>query len=104
GGDEGLQPLIQRTVADHDRLDADRVRGLGLLRELLEPGAQAARRADGPVASEEPIAELALLAAGEPDDLGRVIRPALDERQRLEHRIVKMRAHLGALLAADALH
>ena len=49
----------------------------------------------------EPAAQLALLAAGERRDALRLAGVALDERERLEHRVVDARGDVGALLPAD---
>ena len=49
----------------------------------------------------EPAAQLALLAACERGDALRLVGVALDERERLEHRVVDARGDVGALLAAD---
>ena len=51
---------------------------------------------------EEPGAELALLPPRELRDALRVVRLALDERERLEDGVVHARGDLGSLLRADA--
>ena len=55
-----------------------------------------------PVAG-EPVAQLALLAAGERRDLARVVGALLHQGQRLQHRVVQVGGELGALLRADPL-
>ena len=54
-------------------------------------------------APEEPGAELALLTARQADDGARVVGASLDHGQRLQHRVVQVRRHLGALVGPDAL-
>ena len=51
---------------------------------------------------EQPAAQLALLAARQARHLARIARALLDQRQRLQHRVVQVRGELGALLLADA--
>ena len=75
---------------------------LDLARRALERARQA-RRGAGRGAARQPGAQLALLAAGERRHRARVVGALLDERQRLEHRVVQVGGHLGALLGADAL-
>ena len=49
----------------------------------------------------EPAAQLPLLAARERGDAARLARVPLDQRQRLQHRVVHARGDVGALVAAD---
>ena len=55
---------------------------------------------DGPrrPALEQPGPQLAFLGPGEAHDVLRVVGRPLDERQRLEHRVVDVGRHLGPLL------
>ena len=48
----------------------------------------------------QPFAQLAFLLAGQREDHGRVVAVQLDQRQRLQHAIVQMGGHVGALLLA----
>ena len=83
-------------------LDADAV-------ELLDVGRGGRERRDErrAVVAErprgvEPAAQLALLAPCERGDTTRLARVTLDQRQRLQHRVVHALGHLGALIGADA--
>jgi hypothetical protein len=70
----------------------------------LERGDEARRRTVcGRALVEQPGPELALLAAGEHAGPARCVGVPLDERERLQHRVVQVGRHLGALLGADAL-
>ena len=100
--DERVGGVADRRVAHGDHLDRHAVRVLDLGGRLLERGRQARRRGRA-IAGEEPAAELALLRAGELRHGARVVGALLDERKRLENRVVDVRGHLGALLRADAL-
>ena len=51
----------------------------------------------------EPAAQLALLRAGQPDHLARVVGGPADQGERLQHRVVHVRRDLSPLLGADAL-
>ena len=53
--------------------------------------------------AEQPRTQLALLTAGQAHDRARVVGAALDHREGLQHRVVQVRGHLGALVGADAL-
>ncbi len=55
----------------------------------------------GVAAPVEPTAQLTFLATGQTDD-GGIVGTALDERQRLQHRVVQVRGHLFAFGGADA--
>ena len=99
---------------EHDRA-VGRRRGVARARELdahagsvLDVGRRGRERRDerGAVVPErpvgvEPAAQLALLPARERGDAVRLARVPLDERERLEHRVVDARGDVGALLAAD---
>ena len=65
----------------------------------LERGGQVLVRVGAPPV--EPAAQLALLRPGQPGHLARVVDVALDEGQRVQHRVVHVRRDLGALLLAD---
>ena len=64
---------------------------------LGEHGGVLADGARGP-ALEEPGAQLALLGPGQAHDVLGIVGRPLDERQRLEHRVVDVGRHLGPLL------
>ncbi len=51
----------------------------------------------------QPRPQLALLAPGECDELTGLVGLALDQRERLQHGVVQVRRHLGALFGSDAL-
>ena len=52
-------------------------------------------------AVEQPGAQLALLGPGQLHDLLRIACPPLDQGQRLEHRVVHARGHIGPFLGPD---
>ena len=58
--------------------------------------------AGGCGSGEEPVPQLALLRPGEPGHLGGCAGPVLDQRERLQHRIVQVGGDLRALLLPDA--
>ena len=91
----------RRRVARARELDADAV-------ELLDVGRRGRERRDerGAVVAErprgvEPAAQLPLLAPSERGDATRLARVTLDERERLQHRVVDARGDVGALVRAD---
>ena len=49
------------------------------------------------------LPQRAFLGAGQPGHLARVVRVALDQGERLQHRVVHVRGELGALLRPDPL-
>ena len=101
GGTERGELLVDRGVADDDRVDDQRVVGLDLGHHARdEPGPGAALAHDLRVV--EPGPQLALLAAGQPVDRLLVVGVPLDEREGLQHRVVQVRGHAGPLLRADA--
>ena len=53
-------------------------------------------------ALQQPAAQLALLPARKPGDLPGIVGALLDQRERLQHRVVQVRRQLRALLLADA--
>ena len=98
----GLGGRVERRVAHRHHLDRHAVVLLHLGGGRLERGAQAGGLAGrGP--AREPGAQLALLAPRERGHLARLVGAALHHRERLEHRVVEVRSHLGALLRADPL-
>ena len=101
GGDQRARAVVERRVADGDDVDADAVGVLDLLGGGGQRRREAVVRARG-VPVLEPGAQLALLAPGQRRDRARVLGLALDQRQRLQHRVVEVRGDLGALLRADA--
>ncbi len=100
GRDEGEQGVVGRGVADHDRLDGDAVRLLDLGGGALQRGGE---RDGGGRRGVQPAAQLALLGAGQPGDLARVVGGLADEREGLQHRVVHVGGDLGPLLRADPL-
>ncbi len=96
------QRVIEWRVADDDDLDRDGIGvldlggggpdGVGQVADRVGVGRRVEHRPQG-----------SLLPPGEPDDLPRRLGVALDQRERLQHRIVEVRGEGGALLAADAL-
>ena len=71
--------------------------------QLLDVGSRLGERVDerrpaAEAAAVQPAAQLALLPAGERGDARRVVRVALHQRERLQHRVVDPRRDLGALL------
>ena len=64
------------------------------------PGRPTAAVPAGPV---EPVPQLALLPAGQPQHLAGLVGLALDQRERLQHRVVQVRGDLRALGLDDAL-
>ena len=92
---------VGRRVADDHGLDGDAVGLLDLGGDLLHGGGEGHGRAGG--RGVEPAAELALLRAGEPGDLARVVGGLADEGEGLQHRVVDVRGDVGALLLADVL-
>ena len=98
GEDESLDALVERRVAGADERDGHAVQLLDL------GGRRVDRRAEARsvrAARVEPRPELALLTARQRRHAARVAGLALDERERLQHRVVDARGHLGALLRAD---
>ena len=99
--DEGAEVLVEVAVADRHDLDRD-------ADALLDRGGGGLDRGDQAAAcevlrlAEQPGAQLALLAARQAHRLG-LVAGALDQRQGLQHRVVQVRGHLGALLGADPL-
>ena len=88
-------------VADDDQLDGQRVVVLDLGDHAgRQPGQRATLAADRGVV--QPGAQLALLAAGEPGDRRWLVGVPLDQRQRLQHRVVQVGGDRGPLLGADA--
>ena len=92
--------LFRRRVAGARQLDADAVQLLDVGRDRRERRHERGLIAERPV-SVEPTAQLALLAPRESGDPLRFLRVPLDQRQRLQHRVVDARRDLGALVAPD---
>ena len=100
GEHDGAHVVVERAVAAARELDAHAV-------QLLDLGGRVRERADERVARRgavavEPAAQLALLPPRERGDAARLVGVALDQRERLQHRVVHARGDLGALLDADA--
>jgi hypothetical protein len=100
GENEGLHPIVHRHVARSDQLDRD-------AEELLDLGRGGVDRCrEAPVVGSpwiwiEPGTQLALLPAGQCRNAARIARLALDERERLQDRVVNASGHLCALLRTD---
>ena len=92
--------LVERRVADGDHLDAHLVVDLDGRRHHLDRGDEARRLSHRPAAV-EPGSQLAFLAAGQRDHPPRIVG-ALDQHQRLQHRVVEMGGEGGTLLLTDA--
>ncbi len=102
GRKDSVAALLERAVADGHDLDRAAHRRLHLGgRRVQGAGERVAGLAR--VAAGQPAAQLALLAAGKRRHLLGVLRAALDQRERLQHRVVQVRPHVGALLGANAL-
>ena len=95
--------LVERAVADGHHLDGDAVPRLDVPLDLADPLGE---RGDVGVAGcaplEQPGAQLALLGPGELDDRLRVLGAALDERERLQHRVVHPGGDVGPFLGPRA--
>ena len=85
--------------ADRHDLDAHGVLELELARDRAQLGREVAREGVG--SREEPIAQLALLRAGDAGDLGSGSRAVLDDRESLQHGVMQVRGDLGALLLSS---
>ena len=101
GRAERGQRVVHRGVADDDVVDDEGVVALHLGDHAgHQPG-------PGPALADhlrvvQPGAQLPFLAAGQPADRLLVVGVPLDERQRLQHRVVQVGGDGGALLRADA--
>ena len=95
------EPLVDRSIADDDVLDADVVEVL----DLVDHGLQGSRRRGGRRVgvAVQPLAQLGLLPAGQRDRAPRVVGRALDEGESLQHRVVQVGRHRLAFVEADAL-
>ena len=103
--EERAQRLVELAVPHHDHLDGDPVVRLHLA--LQQPdalGQHGGVLADGAgrPALEQPGPQLALLGPGQAHDVLGVVGRALDERQRLQHRVVDVGRHLRPLLGQRA--
>ena len=101
GEDERAQRLVEVAVADGDDVDDHGVLRLDVGRHLLQRSREG-RRVGG-VGLEQPLAQVALLRPREAGDGGGVVGVLLDQREGLQHRVVQVRGHVGALLGAHAL-
>ena len=101
GEDECFHPVVDGYVARPDELDRN-------AEELLDLGCGGIHGCGKPTAlgspliGVEPGTKLTLLAACQRGHAARIAGLALDERQRLQHRVVDACSHLGTLLRADA--
>ena len=93
--------FVQLAIPHHHHLHGDAVIGLHLSLQQADPlgqhGGVLPDGARGP-ALEEPGAQLALLGPGEAHDLLGIVGRTLNERQRLERRVVDVGRHLRPLL------
>src|SRR3954452_23073681 len=101
GRDQRAHARVHGTVTDDHDLDGHAVGLLDLGGRSLEGSRQLP--AVGCCWPVEPGPQLALLAAGEPPDLTRVIRGFLDQRERLQNRVVHVGRGLRPLLGPDPL-
>ena len=101
GVHDRAQGLVEGAVADGDHVDDDRVLRLHVGGHLLERAGERGRV--GVVGLEQPLAQVALLRARQPGHRGGVVGVLLDQRQRLQHRVVQVGGHVGALLGAHPL-
>ena len=101
GGDERLAAPVERRGRRRRRPRPAR-RGRARPRRP-PPRARRRARSWSPSRAGQPRAQLALLRAGQRGHRARVVGALLHERERLQHRVVQVRRHLGALLRADAL-
>ena len=79
----------------------DAVQLLDVGRDRARARRRARRTRRRAVVAVEPAAQLALLPPRERRDAPRLLRVPLDQRERLQHRVVHARRDLGALVAAD---
>ena len=102
GGGERLGGPVEPAIPQHRELH-DRTR---VVLDLGDRGPQRGAqrlRAELDLAR-HPRPQLVLLAAREPRDRGRVVRLALDQRERLQHRVVQVRGDAPPLVLARVLH
>ena len=96
----GEQPFVQLSLADDNRLDRDPVRILDVRHRLFERATEILRVVGR--GSVQPAAQLALLTTHQPLHLTRVVDVPLDQRQRVQHRVVQVRGKFSAFLLADS--
>ena len=99
--EEGAEPFGEGTVPHHHHLDRDPVIGLDVALEQSDPlGQDRDVVADGAgrPALEQPGPQLSLLGPGQAHHVLRVVGRALDEGERLQHRVVHVRGHLAPFL------
>ena len=99
--DDGAERPVDGTVARARDLDANAVKLLDVAGGRRERRHERGVRVADRLVAVEPAAELALLPARQRGDAARLVRVALDQRQRLQHRVVHARGDVGALVAAD---
>ena len=83
------------------RTRASTTRGRVLERDPERASSSRARRSTPfarVVASQQPLPQLAFLQPGEAHDLARIVGAPLHERERLQHRVVQVRGHVGAFV------
>ena len=95
-GDQGANVLVEVGVPDHDRFDLHLLITLDATGHGVDRVTQP-RTGKGWRAPVEPRPQLTLLGARQAGHLTRG-RGALDEGERLEHRVVEVRGHLSPLL------
>jgi hypothetical protein len=96
GGGKRLAAGIERPVADRRRLDVDRLLVLDLGNDVAQSRDE--RVADKLRLARHPGAQRLLPAAREACHRGRVVRLALDERERLQDRVVQLRGEALATI------
>jgi phage shock protein PspC (stress-responsive transcriptional regulator) len=95
GPHERLPTVVEVAVTRDDQLDGRAVDVLDLVRDLSHRGGEGGVGTGR--AGIQPRAQLALLGAGELRHRRRVVGLALDEGERLEHRVVQVGRDVGAL-------
>ena len=98
-GEQRVQVVVERAVADGDDLDGHPVPRLDVplyLPDALDERGRVPVSERAPL--EQPGAQLAFLRPGELDDLLWVVGVPLDKRERLQHRVVHAGGDVGPFL------
>jgi hypothetical protein len=98
GIEQGAQRLVQLAVPHHHDLHGDAVISLDLPLQQADTFAEhggVLPDGTGRATLEEPGAQLTLLDPGEAHHLLGIVGRALNERQRLQHRVMDVGRHLG---------
>lgn len=104
-GKQGLDRVVDEGVADTDHLDRRAIGRLDLAGHLVESAPDAAPRPVDAIGI-EPIAKLSLLLPSQRRHLLRIchslVEAVLDQRERLQHRIVEVCCNVGSFVSANA--